>query len=173
MLDLTANILVFLVLFLFEHDHGKRYMTSDEDHYRFSVFQSSLKKIKQHNEKYQNGEESYFLRTNQFADLTDEEFSDKFLGYSTAETRPNIEYIDPKVDPVPESIDWKEKGAVLSVKEQGECAAGWAFSVVSIQTMAIIIPFQFFALISNLMIFKSVRILPLTKRCYLDIFPLF
>lgn len=89
-----------------------------------------MRKIEEHNEKYDSGQVSYYLRLNQFADLLDEEFEKKYLNYDNI----NKEFMDivlPEDQDVPDEIDWREKGAVLRVRDQGNCGAGWAFSAVS------------------------------------------
>lgn len=97
---------------------------------RFSIFQSNLRKIEKHNINYNNGLESYYLGINQFTDLTDDEFTRIYLTYQKSELK-NVEFERPTTTAPPASIDWIKKGAVLGVKDQGQCNAYWAFSAVS------------------------------------------
>lgn len=86
--------------------------------------------INEHNEKFERGEKSWNMKINQFGDLTDVEFKKLYLSYKT----PNITFIDNFDEPVnltSDSFDWRKEGVVLTVKDQGQCECGWAFSAVS------------------------------------------
>lgn len=59
--------------------HNKSYST-DEELKRKAIFKDNLAKIEEHNKKYATGEVTYLMGINQFADLTNEEFKNKYTG---------------------------------------------------------------------------------------------
>ncbi|KAG5876328.1 hypothetical protein JTB14_004155 [Gonioctena quinquepunctata] len=113
----------------FKHTHGRTFKSLAEDRTRYGIFQSNLRKIEEHNARYNSGEVTYYMGITPFTDMTHEEFKD-MLRLQKA-TRPvlnaNSHVFVEGLD-LPESMNWTERGAVTAVKTQGECASCWAFS---------------------------------------------
>lgn len=114
------------------HKHGKVYSAAEERAHRFLVWKDNLEYIQRHSEKNL----SYWLGLTKFADLTNEEFRRQYTGTRIDRSRRlkkgrnatgSFRYANSEA---PKSIDWREKGAVTSVKDQGSCGSCWAFSAV-------------------------------------------
>ncbi|GMJ03429.1 xylem cysteine peptidase 1 [Hibiscus trionum] len=111
--------------------HGKIYESIEEKLKRFEVFKDNLKHIDKRNKEIS----SYWLGLNEFADLSHDEFKNMYLGLK----RPDVgrDSQSPKefgygdVVELPKAVDWRKKGAVTPVKNQGSCGSCWAFSTVA------------------------------------------
>jgi len=103
--------------------YNKRYGL-DETHYRFLLWSRSFDVVKEHNAKGL----SWQLETNMFADLSNEEFAALHLGYNhdPERVRENVVYLD--TSNTPASVDWRQKGAVTAIKDQGQCGSCYTFS---------------------------------------------
>ena len=62
---------------------------------------------------------------------TNDEFRQKYYGYKMREgEKSNPVFMAPEGLTVPDSADWRDKGYVTGVKNQGQCGSCWAFSTV-------------------------------------------
>ncbi|XP_072399502.1 cathepsin L-like proteinase [Diabrotica undecimpunctata] len=129
---ITAEVTDYQQWMSFKARHSKQYKIT-EDKLRFQIFQDNLREIEEHNARYTKGEVGWFKGVTPFADWTKEEFQG--LLTRQAASRPKLNeslgvYIaDPNVN-LPSSVDWRNEGAVLPVREQGFCGSCWAFSTV-------------------------------------------
>ncbi|KAF5394000.1 Cysteine proteinase, partial [Paragonimus heterotremus] len=92
---------------------------------RFAIFKDNLVRAQRYQAQEQ-GTAKYGVT--QFSDLTPKEFATKYLGGQISGKVDRVQLNDLKA--APESVDWREKGAVGPVQNQSVCFSCWAFSVV-------------------------------------------
>ncbi|CAI0429469.1 unnamed protein product [Linum tenue] len=108
--------------------YGRVYGSSREKEVRYQIFKDNAALVDSFNAA---GDKPYKLGTNQFADLTNEEFKTtrcRFKGHMCSLQEESFRYEN--VSAVPTAMDWRKKGAVTPIKDQGQCGSCWAFSAV-------------------------------------------
>ena len=116
----------------FINNHNKSYGNVYDHLKKFKVFEENLEFINEHNNKNL----PFKLSENQYTDLSQDEFKEKFVGSLNKKITTLIIFMvvllvkilyTNDVE-VPSSLDWRSKGAVTNVKNQGYCGSCWSFS---------------------------------------------
>ncbi|RAL40557.1 hypothetical protein DM860_006627 [Cuscuta australis] len=113
--------------------HGKAYNALGEKGRRLEIFKDNLKYIDEQNSAENR---TYKLGLNRFADITNEEYRTGYLGTKRDARRKILKgqsnrYAPVEGETLPDSVDWRQKGAVVDVKDQGGCGSCWAFSTIA------------------------------------------
>ncbi|KAJ9163833.1 hypothetical protein P3X46_023461 [Hevea brasiliensis] len=94
-----------------------------EKHKRFNVFKHNVMHVHNTNKL----DKPYKLKLNKFADMTSYEFRSTYAGSKInhhlmfqGAPQGNGSFMYEKLERVPPSVDWRKKGAVTGVKDQGQ-----------------------------------------------------
>jgi len=112
----------------FKHEYGKTYSSLVEEQQRYEIFKVNVDFIHMMNGRQQ----SYELGVTEFADLTADEFGRTHFGIQQPEqpwgSLPHLGTHAYLGEALADSVDWRTKGAVTPVKNQGQCGSCWSFS---------------------------------------------
>ena len=125
-LALSYKDVIFEEWEAFKAKHGKQYTDKSEENFRLKVFMENKHKIAKHNQRAANGLEGFTCAMNKFGDLLNHEFVSIYNGFKKSYKTDSMNgstYLTAHNVNIPKSVDWRERGYVTPVKDQGMCLA--------------------------------------------------
>lgn len=100
---------------------------------RLMKYAENVKMVQEHNERYEKGLETYKMGLNEMSDWTEEE-KEQLHGHNPKliNMKANVtDRFSRKHKKLPRSIDYRKKGVLAPIKNQGRCGVCYIFSAIA------------------------------------------
>jgi len=109
-------------------EHGCGYPHDGEESVRYMIWQDNVRMVEQHNKLLGK---RFTMKINRFSDLTAAEYQERngyqWKNHNRTSTKAST-FLAPCNIELPAQVDWRTRGYVTPVKNQGQCGSCWAFS---------------------------------------------
>jgi len=105
-------------------ENGKVYPT-DEFQNKYQIWKDNYHWVAEFNSR---ADVSFSVGMNAFADLSNDEFNGLFKGLKQVDVEVPLNPAVVDTSALPASVDWRTKGVVTGIKNQGQCGSCWSFS---------------------------------------------
>jgi len=114
-------------------DFGKIYSGAEHAE-RQVLFATQLAEVNRHNAEYKAGKHTWWAAVNEFTDLSDHEWATMRTGKAPhrVHQHPFAHHLSSAGSVNPDRVDYREKGVVSEIKDQGGCGSCWAFSAIEV-----------------------------------------
>lgn len=114
---------------LFQEKFHKFYEDDFELETRYNIFKENLVNINRHNNE---PNQNFTLGVNQFSDLRQDEYKRTYVsGFGGELGGYGCKAFSSAATGAPVSVDWRAKGVVNPVRDQGQCGSCWAFATTA------------------------------------------
>ena len=114
--------------FLLPQEYSKDYPDEITELRRHTIWQANKKYVDEHNQHLAD-RLGFTVGLNEYSDLDSAEFAKQLTGaLPHSKPKPTGNTYVAVGSKIPTSVDWRTKGVVTPVKNQGQCGSCWAFS---------------------------------------------
>ncbi|KRJ98039.1 procathepsin L [Drosophila yakuba] len=118
----------------FKNNNNRKYLRTYDEIRSYKAFEENYKVIEEHNQNFKDGQTSFRLKPNIFADMSTDGYLKGYLRLlksNIEDSADNMAEIvgSPLMSNVPESLDWRSKGFITPPYNQLSCGSCYAFSI--------------------------------------------